>query len=313
MFRHNKKFEKMGHQMAKPQISSIKISILIPVFNEEKIIKLTIVNLIKVFKKEKILHEIIAINDGSTDKSEMILKKLARKNKKIKVVSHEKNLGYGTALKTGINEAKYNWILISDADGTYPVTEIPKLLKFIPDYDMVIGARIKKRAKIPLVRKPAKKIVQLLATLLTGTKIPDINSGLRIFKKSLAKEFWHLLPEKFSFTSTLTLSSHLKKYSIKYVPISYYKREGKSSIKAFDFFYFLTLIIRLVVYFNPLKFFFWPGIVFITSGSFWIIFTIIRYRNITDTGILLLLSGIQIAFFGLIADLIVRNRERSKK
>ncbi len=178
---------------------------------------------------------------------------------------------------------------------------------------MVVGARTRKGVNIPFERIIPKKIVLLLAIFLTGENIEDINSGMRIFSKSLAYKFWHLFPNKWSFTSTLTLSSHLSNYTVKYVPINYKKRTGKSSLKAFDFFYFLTLIIRLVVYFNPLKFFFWPGIAFTATGGGWILYTLITERNITDTGILIFSTGIQIAFFGLIADLIVKTRESDEK
>jgi len=292
------------------QIKKPAISIVIPVFNEEKAVKSTVMDLIKVFKKEKNPYEIVIVNDGSVDKSEKLSKSLVIKNRHISLISHTRNQGYGATLKTGIKVAKFDWILIIDADGTYSIKEIPTLIKYLPNYDMVVGARIKRGANISFSRKLAKKIINLLILFLTGAKILDINSGMRIFRKDLAREFWHLFPDTFSFTSTIGLASHLKKYPVKYIPIDYYKRLGKSSIKPINFLYFLTLIIRLVVYFKPFTFFFWPGIVCSMAGFVWIISTIIKYQNITDSSVLLLLTGIQISIFGLIADLIVKNREK---
>ena len=295
-------------------MKKINLSVVIPVYNEEKALEKTIKDIITNIKKSAVdQFELIAVNDASKDNSFKILKKISRLNKKIKLLSHKTNRGYGAALKTGIKNSKFDWVLITDADGTYPAGSIHTLVKWTVESDMVVGARIKKGAKIQPIRIIPKKIVQLVANFLTGEKIPDINSGLRIFRKEIAQEFWHLLPDKFSFTTTITLSSHLKKYYVKYIPINYFKRVGKSSIKPYDFVYFLTLIIRLITYFNPLKFFFWPGILFGVTGLLWISFTLIKYRNITDSGILLLITGIQISFFGLIADLIVKTRESNEK
>jgi len=289
---------------------NINLSVIIPVYNEELGLEKTIQEIKSALKKSSASHsEIISVNDGSTDKSLSVLKRLKKQKKINTLISHQTNKGYGAALKTGILQSRYPWIMIIDADSTYPTNSIPKLVKETQNFNMVVGARITKNVKIPLTRIVPKKIISIVANLLTGEKIPDINSGMRIFKKDLAFEFWHLLPNKFSFTTTITLASHLKKYDVKYIPINYHKRVGKSSIKASDFLYFITLIIRLVVYFNPLKFFFWPGIAFSATGAIWLLYTIITIHNITDSSLLLFLLGIQTSFFGLIADLIVKTRE----
>ncbi len=288
------------------------LSIVIPVYNEEASLEKVIKEIRESTKDIKIKKEIIAIDDGSKDKSSKILTSLKNKKWVDVVLTHDKNIGYGAALKTGINKSKYQWILIMDSDGSYPAGAIPKLINLMKDNDMVVGARVGKNIKIPKARIIPKKILQWIASILVGEKIVDLNSGMRVFRKDLAKKFWHLLPNGFSFTSTITLSGHLKSYDIKYVPIIYKKRIGRSTIKPSHFFYFLGLIIRLVVYFKPLKFFFWPGIFFMVTGASWVLYTAFANDNITDSGVLVFLLGIQTSFFGLIADLIVRTRESNQ-
>ena len=250
----------------------------------------------------------MAVNDGSKDKSLDQLKRIKKTN--FRFFNHRQNKGYGAALKTGIRNSKYDWVLIIDADGTYPVDQVLELIGRMTETgsDMVVGARTKKGVKIEPIRVLPKKMVVWFAELLTGEKIADINSGMRIFRKSLVREFWHLFPDKFSFTTTITIAGLLSGYRVEFVPIDYHKRVGKSSIKSVDFFYFLGVIVRLVVYFKPLNFFFFPGLFFSLFSFCYMVYTALMFKNITDTGLLLLFFGMQFMFFGLIADLLVKNR-----
>ena len=118
---------------------------------------------------------------------------------------------------------------------------------------MVIGARTGGKVHIPFMRRPAKWLLTHLAGFLAGTRIPDLNSGLRVFRKDLCLEFSHLYPQGFSFTSTLTMAFLTYDYNVKYIPINYYKREGESSIRAYDFVNFNKLLVRLTLFFNPIK------------------------------------------------------------
>ena len=146
--------------------------------------------------------------------------------------------------------------MITDADGTYPVEEIPSLLKWTDRYDMVVGARTGEIVKIPFLRRPAKWFLRKLASYLAKTKIPDLNSGLRVFKKDIALKYWKLFPDGFSFTSTITMACLTNNYDVKYIPINYYKREGKSTIHPIrDFIGFNNLLLRLVIHFSPLRVF----------------------------------------------------------
>ncbi|MFH1562317.1 MAG: glycosyltransferase family 2 protein, partial [Nitrospirota bacterium] len=218
-----------------------KISIVIPAYNEEKGVGALIDELKEKMKCHE--YEIIVVDDGSCDNTVNIARE-----KDVVLIQHPKNRGYGASLKTGIRKAKYDTIAITDADGTYPVSEMPKLIKYIGEYDMVVGARNKQ--KIPLTRRPAKFFLNRLANYLTEVEIPDLNSGLRVFKKDIAVKFFNLLPNGFSFTTTITLAMLTNDYLVKFIPIDYLERQGKSKIRPIrDTYNFLTLIIRTVMYF----------------------------------------------------------------
>nr|MBA4405431.1 hypothetical protein [Nanoarchaeum sp.] len=282
----------------------VKLSIIVPVYNEEGAILDTINRLKEVQKKIKDSSEIIVVNDGSTDKTRLILNDIPG----IKHIGHNKNKGYGASLKTGIKEASGEFIAITDADGTYPVEDIPMLYSHMNKYDMVVGSRTKKGAKIPLVRRPAKFMINKLAEHISQTKIPDLNSGLRIFKKDIAIRYWNLFPEGFSFTTTITLATMTNDYNVKFIPINYYKREGKSSIKPIkDTANFISLIIRMMTYFRPLRILAPLGIFLFLAGLIKAIYDLFNNNYIGAGSIMVILTGIQIIVLGLIADLIIKR------
>lgn len=279
------------------------ISIIIPCYNEEKAIEQTIKEVREALKSTK--HEIIVVNDNSKDSSRAILESI----KGIKLINHPYNKGYSASIKTGLKEAKYKWIGITDADGTYPNAELTNLLSYTKDYDMVVGARTKSSAKYPIVRKPAKYIIAKLANFVAEKRIPDINSGMRIFKKSLAMQFYHLYPSRFSFTTTITLAALTSDYNVKYIPIEYYKRKGKSTIRPVrDTIEFLWLILRIAVYFKPIKVFTAFSLLLLASAFAVFTLSLLFTPKVWDiTVILLTIMSIQTFFSGLIADLIVRR------
>ncbi|MBT3408907.1 glycosyltransferase family 2 protein [Candidatus Woesearchaeota archaeon] len=171
----------------------MNISIVIPVYNEEKSIKEVIGKIKQAMSSTSHEYEIIAVNDCSTDKSQQILKTIQN----IRVINHPINKGYGSSLKTGIKNASYEWIVIMDADGTYPAKSIPKLINGCENYDLVSGKRTGKNTKIPLLRRPAKFMLTYVANFLVGLKIPDLNCGLRLFRKSNVEKYLNILPERF--------------------------------------------------------------------------------------------------------------------
>ena len=288
----------------------MKISAVLPIYNEEKVVREIIKRLDKIFKeliKNKKVedYEIIAIDDGSTDDTREILKKI--KIEKLKIITHRQNIGYGGAIKTGIKNSKFDWIFIVDCDNTYPIEEIPNLIKYCEEYDMVIGARTKKGAKIPFLRKFPKWLLNKYASFLSGYKIPDLNSGMRFFKKELSLKYWKLYPNKFSFTSVLTMAAILDGYNIIFIPIDYYKREGKSSINPIkDTIRFFSLVSRMTFYFNPLKPFFLLGIMTFSLGFMKSIIDFINVNHIGNFALFMFIFSAQLFFFGIVLDILIK-------
>jgi uncharacterized membrane protein YbhN (UPF0104 family) len=222
------------------------LSVVIPAYNEQEAITAEIEAVDDVLKGTGRDYEIIVVDDGSTDETASRAGGCGAK-----VVQLGRNQGYGAALKAGIARARFDWILIIDADLTYPASAIPSLLERIPQCDMVVGARVQKGAAIPPVRRPGKWFLRHYASYSVGQSVPDLNSGMRLMRKSVVDKFLHLLPSGFSFTSTITLSMLANGYKVHYEPIAYYKRVGRSKIRPTDFFRIFALISRLMMLFNP--------------------------------------------------------------
>jgi glycosyltransferase involved in cell wall biosynthesis len=285
--------------MPSADTSQLAVSVLVPAFNEEGAIAETVKKIAeqRTFFREL---EVVVIDDGSDDRTGEIARSLG-----VTLLEHEVNRGYGAALKTGLQHAKHDFVLIADADGTYPLEDIPRLVGDMSECDMVVGARTGAVVQVPLLRRPGKWIITRLAEYLSGQKIPDLNSGLRVFRRDVALRFLSLYPDGFSFTTTITLAMLTNHYRVKFVPINYLRRIGKSSIKPIrDFTNFTILIIRICAYFKPLNVFVPPALVLIVLG---LVKGFIDYRGQGHLGLLaiaLALTGIQMLFIGLLADLI---------
>lgn len=292
------------------------ISVIIPTYNEENAIVAEVESLERVLNAHGITHEIVVVDDGSSDKTvELALQTGAR------VMRHGTNRGYGASLKSGINAAKYDTIAIIDADGTYPAEEIPNMISKLQSADMVVGARIGKKVQIPWVRRPAKWILKQLANYIVGQKIPDLNSGLRVFRRDCVSQYFPVLSNRFSFTTTVTLALLSDDYRIAYHTIDYSQRIGKSKITPWHFMDFMILILRISMLFQPLKVFF-PlstacGLLGISKIGFDVVAffqraptsgTSIFFNEILSTSaLLLLLVALQLLLIGMVADGLVRR------
>jgi glycosyltransferase involved in cell wall biosynthesis len=235
-------------------------SIIIPCYNEALAVSKTAKEIYSTLttwaEKEdvKLSFELIFVNDGSTDETTEKLSILDKDHKNLKVIDSKINCGYGASLKKGILASKYDSIVITDADGTYPNERIPELIKGLKRNDMVIGARIGKNVQIPTLRRPVKWLLLQYARWMSKADIKDLNSGLRSMKKDMVFRFWNMLPNAFSFTSTITLSMHIEGLNVSYLPIDYHARIGNSSIKPVqDTLRFFSLVLRTVMYFKPLQ------------------------------------------------------------
>ncbi len=268
-------------------------TIIIPAYNEEEGIR-SVINGLKSMQDK---CEILVVDDGSTDNTFKFASESG-----VRVVHHPHNKGYGAALKTGIRNAKTDLVLLMDADGQHKPDDARKLLQYMDEYDMVVGSRTN-NSHISLLRKPGKKILSIVANYLSGTKIPDLNSGFRAIKKNMAMDFMHILPNGFSFTTTITLAALTSGYSVKYVPIDAPKRVGTSKIRPFrDGFLFTMLIIRTISLFNPMKIVLPLSGFLCIAGLLYAIDGVIQNNHIPSGALLFILSGLIIFFFGIISD-----------
>ncbi|HMD97606.1 MAG TPA: glycosyltransferase family 2 protein [Terriglobia bacterium] len=275
----------------------MKVSVVIPAYNEEQAVGSVIAELQAVLRRHNIEAEIIVVDDGSADQTAQ-----AAAAAGARVLRHRSNRGYGAALKSGIAAASHNYTVITDADGTYPCEYIPEMLDRLDGSDMVVGARVGKNVRIPLVRRPAKWALNRLANYLTKARIPDLNSGLRAFRRDLVMQYFAILPDQFSWTTTITLAMHCDKYAVTYVPIDYRARRGTSKIVPWDAGSFALLILRTVMLFRPLRIFVPVVILCLLYGIIKMTIDMIRDPNISASALLAFMSALIILLIGMLGD-----------
>lgn len=284
-----------------------ELSVVIPAYNEQDGIGEVLRELRASLAAQGISAEVLVVDDGSTDETAA-----AAVQAGARVLQHRSNRGYGAALKTGITAARHETVAITDADGTYPSRFIPEMLRELEHADMVVGARIGRSVRIPLVRRPAKWVLNRLANYVSGARIPDLNSGLRLFRRDIVMQYFAILPEQFSFTTTITLAMHCDKYAVRYLPIDYLKRTGKSKIVPWDAGSFGILILRTAMLFKPLRVFL-PVVLVCGSYAFTKMFldlAVIGDRNISASAILMFLSALVVLMIGMIGDAIATRLGR---
>lgn len=282
-------------------------SLIIPCYNEELALRDAIEGLRKQLSGCE-NYELIIVNDGSSDRTSEILAELVLEMPELVVYEHSRNRGYGAALKSGIRSARSNCIVITDADGTYPNERIPEIVELTQRYDMVVGARIGDDVTYSKLRKIPKIFLKAYASWLAGENIPDLNSGLRAFRRDVALKFLHMLPSGFSFTTTITMAHLTNGYRVHYLPIGYKQRIGKSKIQPIrDTLRFSQLIMRMGMYFAPMRvlgpFCFVFSVMFVVS----LCYDVFVARNLTDKTVLLLMSSMNTFFFMLLADMIEKR------
>ncbi len=281
------------------------ISIVIPAYNEEAAIGDDLDVIIETMDASGYDYEVIVVDDGSTDRTAEIV----RQRPSVKLISHPQNRGVGAARTTGMQAARGEIIVMTDGDGTYPNQDIPRLLEHIDQYDMVVGARKREMGSLKQLRSLVKLLARLLASYLTETRIPDLNSGFRAFKKEIAERYLDILPRGHSWVGTITVAFLNDGYMVKFIPIDYYKRKGKSTIHPIrDTWNYFLLVVRTAMYFNPLKVFLPISLFLLSVGGIKLIRDLIVFNlHVPTSTVMIVLTGVQIGALGMLADLIVRR------
>lgn len=281
------------------------VSVVIPAYNEEGTVRNVVTEVEKVLRQQAVSPEIIVVDDGSIDNTAQRAAEAGAR-----VLRHRSNRGYGAALKTGIASASKKVIVITDADGTYPAQSIPALLAELNRADMVVGARVGKNVNVPLLRRPAKWALNFLANYMTRAKIPDLNSGLRAFRRDMVMQYFPILPDQFSWTTTITLAMHCDKYAVSYLPIDYLPRKGQSKIVPWDAGSFFILILRTVMLFRPLRVFFPIVLLALVAGLTKMGIDLSHQPNISASAQLALMSALLILLIGMLGDAIATRMGR---
>ena len=237
-------------------------SIVVPCYNEEAAVTETVEQIAAVLDEAErdpdrpFDSEMIFVDDGSRDSTLEILRDLADRYPRLRLIENPRNCGSGASLKRGIAQARFDRVVITDADGTYPNERLSDLVRGLDDADMVVGARTGQNVNIPLPRRPVKWALLRYARWMSRADIKDVNSGFRSIWTRHLFNFWSMLPDAFSFTTTLTLAMHVSGLKVLYPAIDYYQRAGKSSIRPIvDTLRFFSLVLRTIMYFKPLQVF----------------------------------------------------------
>ena len=287
------------------------VSVVLPVFNERGHLRTEIDRIRAALEASPFTFEIIVVDDGSNDGSEIDLPGIAD----IQLIRHSTNRGSGTARRTGTTAARGRIVVWTDVDMTYPNELIPELVAQVEGCDHVVGARRTEEGTKRLVRVPAKWFVRRLASYLTDTDIPDLNSGLRAFRRDVAMQYVHHLPAGFSCVTTLTMSFLANGYEVRYTPIDYFPRAGVSKFHWWrDTKRYLLQVVRMSLSYNPLKVFMPLGLTLLIVGVGKLAYDWATkdFRLAANT-LLILLASLQAIAVGLLADLVVRVAKPSSQ
>lgn len=290
-----------------------KVTIVLPCFNEQDHVLQEIERITAAMDASGYTYELLAIDDASTDDTLRVLKEALESFPHMRVMPFRRNGGSGTARRIGTREARGETVVWTDADMTYPNERIPEFVAYLddnPGVDQVVGARTTEQGTHKLLRVPAKWVIRKIAEKLTSSEIPDLNSGLRAFRRDVSLPYLRLLPPGFSCVTTITLSFLSNQHPVDYLPIDYAKRAGTSKFHFVkDAYRYILQVLRMVMYFNPLK--------VLMPAALWLL-TLALLKGIYDmvvhpfyfaiNTVLLLMTGLLIGALALLADLIVRSR-----
>jgi len=289
------------------------VSIVLPCYNEQDHVVAEVERICEAMDASGYAYELVAYDDASTDGTFARLHEVAPRFPHLRVVHFDRNGGAGTVRRVGTQRARGEIVVWTDADMTYPNERIPELVQMLdkdPSLDQVVGARTSEEGSHKILRVPAKWFIRKLAERLTNTKIPDLNSGLRAFRREVALPYLRLLPPGFSCVTTITIAFLSNQHDLRYIPIDYAKRSGKSKFRfVSDAYRYILQVLRMVMYFNPLKVLMPVALTLLGIGIAKGVFDLVVHplRFAVNT-VLIFVTGLIIASLALLADLIVRSR-----
>ncbi|MDP9417633.1 MAG: glycosyltransferase family 2 protein [Actinomycetota bacterium] len=301
------------HQSIGGPAGPVDVTVVLPCYNEQDHVIQEMERITAAMDASGYRYELLVIDDASTDKTLILLEEALPRFPAMRLMPFRRNGGSGTARRIGTREARGEIVVWTDADLTYPNERIPELVRALeedPSYDQVVGARTSEQGSHKLFRVPAKWLIRKIAERLTNEQIPDLNSGLRTFRRSVALPYLRLLPPGFSCVTTITLAFLSNQHDVRYIPIDYAKRSGTSKFHFVkDAYRYILQVLRMVMYFNPLKVLMPVALWLVGIGLAKGVFDMVVHpvRLATNT-VLIFLTGLIIGTLALLADLIVRSR-----
>jgi polyisoprenyl-phosphate glycosyltransferase len=292
------------------------VTVVLPCFNEGAHVLAELDRISAALDASPYSYEILAIDDASTDDTLAVLRQAAARMPTLRVLAFRRNGGSGTARRIGSQQARGEIVVWTDADMSYPNERIPDLVAVLVEdgsYDQVVGARTTEEGTFKVLRVPAKWFIRKVAERLSNQKIPDLNSGLRAFRREVALPYLPLLPAGFSCVTTITLAFFSNQHDIRYIPIDYAKRAGTSKFHfTRDAYRYILQVLRMVMYFDPLKVLMPPALWLLALGAVKAVVDMVRHPfYFPASTVLLVITGLLIGSMALLADLIVRSRGSS--
>jgi glycosyltransferase involved in cell wall biosynthesis len=293
--------------------TELDVTVVLPCFNEQDHVVAELERISAALDASGYSYELLVIDDASTDATLAVLEAAQADYPRMRLMPFHRNGGSGTARRIGTQQARGRIVVWTDADMTYPNERIPEfvgMLETDPTFDQVVGARTSEEGSHKLLRVPAKWVIRKVAERLVGMTIPDLNSGLRAFRREVSLPYLRLLPPGFSCVTTLTLSFLHNQHDVRYVPITYAKRAGSSKFHfTKDAYRYLLQVLRMVMYFNPLKVLMPPALGLLGLGVLKLVYDVVTNPfRIPSSTVLLFITGLQIAVLALLSDLVVRSR-----
>lgn len=291
----------------------LQLTVLLPAFNEEQAIERVLAEIVETLADEPLRYEILVVDDASTDATAARAERFAAECRDcdVRVIRCAENRGAGAARKIGVRQAQGEIVVMLDADGSYPAAAIPALLRWFPTYDQVNGARTSEQGTLPWLRRPAKWFIRQLASYLTGHKIPDLNTGLKAFKREAMLPWLWVVPDGFSCVTTMTLAFLTNGYAVKYVPTEYRPRIGHSKFHPVkDTLAYLSTVLRMVLYFRPLKVFLPLSGMLMLLGTLKTFFDLRLTGSMQESDIVVFVAAFMTCMLGLLAEVIVAHQRR---